>query len=78
MLDDGVSTRRGIMCSHLEPAYAGRPQPHDLQHSEQAQQRCILLPLFPGMPGAEQQQVAASLRRACKLNSSSVRRGLAA
>ena len=63
MLDDGVSTRRGIMCSHLELAYAGRPQPHDLHHSEQAQQHCILLPLFPGMTLQQQQQVADSLSR---------------
>ena len=29
MLDAGVSTRRGIMCSHREPAYAGHPLPFD-------------------------------------------------
>jgi len=63
MLDDGVSTRRGIMCSHLEPAYAGSAQAHGLHHSEKAQQRCVLLPLFPGMTLPQQQQVADSLTR---------------
>src|SRR5262245_17667805 len=27
MLDEGVATRRGIMCSHREPAYDGRSRP---------------------------------------------------
>jgi perosamine synthetase len=65
MLDAGVSTRRGIMCSHREPAYAGNPNPHSLLHSEQAQDRCVLLPLFPGMSAEQQASVADALRMAC-------------
>jgi perosamine synthetase len=65
MLDAGVSTRRGIMCSHREPAYADNPNPHSLLHSEQAQDRCVLLPLFPGMSAEQQASVADALRMAC-------------
>ena len=65
MLDDGIGTRRGIMCSHREPAYAQSPLRFALPHSEAAQDECILLPLFPQMTEAQQQQVAASLRKAC-------------
>lgn len=66
MLDDGIGTRRGIMCSHREPAYAHSPLRFALPHSEAAQDECILLPLFPQMTEAQQQQVAASLRKACE------------
>ncbi|WP_235971859.1 DegT/DnrJ/EryC1/StrS family aminotransferase [Azohydromonas caseinilytica] len=65
MLDDGVGTRRGIMCSHREPAYAGLPVRHPLPHSEAAQDECVLLPLFPHMTEAQQLQVVESLRKAC-------------
>ena len=65
MLDEGISTRRGVMCSHREPAYADAIQHHSLQQSELAQDRCVLLPLFPGMTAAEQLHVAQALRRAC-------------
>lgn len=65
MLDDGIGTRRGIMCSHREPACAALVPRHPLIESEQAQERCVLLPLFPQMSDVEQQQVVASLRRAC-------------
>jgi dTDP-4-amino-4,6-dideoxygalactose transaminase len=65
MLDDGIGTRRGIMCAHREPAYAQSPLHFALPHSEAAQDECILLPLFPQMTQAQQQQVAASLRKAC-------------
>jgi dTDP-4-amino-4,6-dideoxygalactose transaminase len=80
MLDEGVSTRRGIMCSHREPGYprdnwscATRLKSAcdcssgaclDLVHSEQAQDRCVLLPLFPGLATADQERVAAALKRA--------------
>lgn len=66
MLDDGISTRRGIMCAHREPAYAGLPLRAPLPHSEQAQDHCILLPLFPSMTATQQQAVADALLRACE------------
>lgn len=65
MLDAGVSTRRGIMCSHREEAYRDFPLPHPLPESERAQDTCVLLPLYPGMVPAEQQTVVEALRQAC-------------
>lgn len=62
MLDEGVATRRGIMCSHREAPYRSRQA---LPHSEAAQDQCVLLPIFPQMTAAEQEQVATALRAAC-------------
>jgi perosamine synthetase len=64
MLDRGVSTRRGIMCAHREPAYAAEPwrSTHSLIESERAQDHAIVLPLFAQMTDADQQAVAAALR----------------
>lgn len=64
MLDDGVSTRRGVMCSHREAACADLPLRHPLTASEQAQDRAIILPLYPQMTDAEQDRVIASLHQA--------------
>lgn len=49
LLDEGVSTRRGVMNSHLEAAYARDSQGVSLPNSERAQQRGIILPLVPAM-----------------------------
>ena len=65
MLDEGIATRRGIMCSHREAPYADAPLRAPLPHSEAAQERCILLPLYPQMTQAEQEAVASALARAC-------------
>ena len=65
MLDDGIGCRRGIMCSHLEPAYRDLNLPRSLAHSESAQRDCVLLPLYPQMTEVEQRSVAASLHSAC-------------
>jgi dTDP-4-amino-4,6-dideoxygalactose transaminase len=64
LLDDGVSTRRGIMCSHREAPHAGA-QSAPLRASERAQDRGVLLPLYPGMTETEQAWVCDALRRAC-------------
>jgi dTDP-4-amino-4,6-dideoxygalactose transaminase len=64
MLDRGVATRRGIMCAHLEPAYAGDLLPHNLSESERARNECILLPLYPHMTDAIQEDVVGTLRQA--------------
>lgn len=64
MLDEGISTRRGVMCSHREAACADLPLRHGLPRSEQAQDRCILLPLFPQMSSVQQRMVVRSLERA--------------
>jgi len=83
MLDAGVATRRGIMCSHREAAYprgtwscgsrvsdceCAEGYCAQLRHSEEAQDRTIILPLFPQMSFEQQDQVIAALRvalRAC-------------
>ena len=64
LLDDGIATRRGVMCAHLEPAYADQPLRFPLPHSEAARDRCILLPLFPQMTAATQVRIVDALRGA--------------
>jgi dTDP-4-amino-4,6-dideoxygalactose transaminase len=78
MLDDGIATRRGIMCSHLEPAYQvpgtwrcsqagckpGKSCP-DLIQSERAQNEGIILPLFSDITEDQRVRVASALRKAC-------------
>jgi dTDP-4-amino-4,6-dideoxygalactose transaminase len=64
MLDLGVATRRGVMCAHLEPAYAGHSPGLRLPHSEQARDQCLMLPLFPQMTDTVQDEVIAALRAA--------------
>jgi len=66
LLDAGISTRRGIMCAHREPASSTLPRRHALKNSERAQDRRVLLPLYPGMTPAEQVHVVMSLLRACE------------
>lgn len=61
LLDRGVSTRRGIMCAHREGAYENVPCRHPLPHSEQASDRCIILPLYPAMTDEQQDFVMSSL-----------------
>ena len=59
----GVSARRGIMASHLEPAYAGHPH-GPLPVTEELTANSLVLPLFPGMTEAEQDLVVEVLARA--------------
>ena len=62
LLDQGIATRRGIMCSHREPPYRNDPQRHDLRQSELAQDHTIVLPLFAQMTDGQQERVAEVLR----------------
>ena len=64
LLNQGIATRRGIMCSHREPPYADARPHHDLRQSELAQDRAILLPLYAQMTEDEQVTVAKALRGA--------------
>lgn len=81
LLDAGVATRRGIMCAHLEAAYAdpgswrcagGRNKANEtctnLAESERAQCECVILPLFSGMTDEQQRRVSSALRDACLRN----------
>ncbi len=71
LLDRGVSTRRGIMNSHRQRAYADASTHHisgSLENSETAQERCIILPLFAQMTEADVATVIDELREACRLS----------
>ena len=61
LLEQGISTRRGIMNAHQEPAYAGGGSFH-LPHSESARDQVVLLPLFDGLTEAEQDRVIEGTR----------------
>ncbi|QIR40497.1 DegT/DnrJ/EryC1/StrS family aminotransferase [Tolypothrix sp. PCC 7910] len=82
MLDAGVSTRRGIMCTHRESAYqieawscgitnqscnCEAGSCQRLIESEQAQERAIILPLFHQMTEQEQNRVVQVLQTACQI-----------
>lgn len=64
LLDNGISTRRGVMNAHLEQAYAGYDTQRTagwLTNSELAQSRTIMLPLFAQMSEDDVHYVAAHL-----------------
>jgi len=67
LLDHGISTRRGVMNSHLEDPYAsknGAPPDPPLPFSEGAQARCIMLPIFAQMLPEEVDTVCEALQSA--------------
>jgi dTDP-4-amino-4,6-dideoxygalactose transaminase len=66
MLDDGIATRRGIMCAHREVPYQ-RADGYNLPESEHAQDRRIVLPMYPQMTDEDQDYVVEMLREACAL-----------
>jgi dTDP-4-amino-4,6-dideoxygalactose transaminase len=72
LLDAGISTRRGVMCAHREPAYASAPwrcpAGQSLVASEQAQDETIILPLYHDMTATEQNVVVTALSRALVQN----------
>jgi perosamine synthetase len=67
MLDNGIATRRGIMCAHREPAYEKETwrSAGELIKSERAQDECILLPLYHDLGYRDQEFVASQLRLCC-------------
>lgn len=65
LLDAGVASRRGIMCAHREAPYRAIGQHCRLPESEHAQDRTIILPLYPQMEEDDQAYVCAMLRKAC-------------
>jgi perosamine synthetase len=83
MLDDGIATRRGVMCAHREDAYPNgtwiyrgsravsgnhKVESVGLRHSEEAQEHSVILPLYPQMTEAELEHVAVMLKRAIVRN----------
>jgi perosamine synthetase len=65
LLDRNVSSRRGIMCAHREAPYRDQPLRHPLPRSEEAQDRRIVLPLFPQLSDEDLDYVSAALAEAC-------------
>lgn len=78
MLNEGIVTRRGVMCAHREPAYrnevwrcVGGPGRcgcapgtcRRLAQSERLQDCSIAVPLYHTMTGEDQERVATALRR---------------
>jgi dTDP-4-amino-4,6-dideoxygalactose transaminase len=68
------------MCAHRSPAYTAVPWSCSelarscscapgvclrLSESEQAEDRSLMLPLYPGLSDADQDRVVAALARAC-------------
>jgi len=64
LLEEGIATRRGIMCTHREPAYKNQDwrAAGTLECSEKAQIHSILLPLYAQMTGDEQGHVVSALQ----------------
>jgi dTDP-4-amino-4,6-dideoxygalactose transaminase len=60
MLERGISTRRGIMNAHQEPAFRSTG-PWRLPQSEAARDQVVLLPLFAGMSQDDQHRVIEAL-----------------
>ena len=64
LLELGISTRRGIMNAHQEPAYAAMDRVWPpLPASEAARDSTLLLPLYPAMTADEQEAVLSALAR---------------
>ena len=67
LLDKGIATRRGVMCAHREEALSSVNdwrQVGSLYFSEQAQDRGLILPLYPNMTLEELDEVCAALAAA--------------
>ena len=61
LLEQGISTRRGIMNAHQEGAYAEERHRH-LPHSEAARDGVVLFPLYDSMTEDDQAYVIEALR----------------
>lgn len=57
----GISTKRGIMCSHLESPYANAWPAGCLPESESARDSSLILPLYPGMADEDIHTISSSL-----------------
>ena len=62
LLDQGIASRRGIMCSHREAPYRDTSRCHDLRQSELAQDHAIILPLYAQLVEEQQIRIAEALR----------------
>lgn len=64
LLDQGISTRRGIMASHREPPYADGNWSSRLPQTEAATKDTMILPLFHQMTEEQQDYVIDCIRQA--------------
>lgn len=64
MLDHNIATRRGVMLSHMEPAYASTSLSNDLSMSEAASANSIILPMYPQMTDKDVENVVMALNGA--------------
>ncbi|MBI3881572.1 MAG: DegT/DnrJ/EryC1/StrS family aminotransferase [Verrucomicrobia bacterium] len=64
LLDAGIAAKRGVMTAHREPCYVDAYGAQSLPISEKASDRALLLPLYPTLTEAEQDQVVAALKKA--------------
>ncbi|MFZ4786388.1 MAG: DegT/DnrJ/EryC1/StrS family aminotransferase, partial [Flavobacteriales bacterium] len=62
LLDRGISTRRGVMTTHRETAYASKGEQYHLPISEDAADRSIILPLYVPMSAEEVNYVVSEVR----------------
>lgn len=60
----GISTRRGIMASHLEPAYDDIPALRDLPVTETLTRNSLILPIFHQMTSEEIERVVDEFHKA--------------
>ena len=81
LLDQGIASKRGVMCTHRSPAYAEVPwkcnsmergRRHEdgsceaLGNSEHAEDRSVMIPLYPGLSDGDQNRIAAGIAGACR------------
>lgn len=59
LLDKGISSRRGVMNAHQEPAY--KPQQWHLPKSEDIRDKIILLPFYNGLAEKELSYIAETI-----------------
>jgi perosamine synthetase len=64
LLDQGIATRRGVMCSHREPPYRDAWPEGSLPASEWATRTGLILPLYPALGEEDVRRVAAALAEA--------------
>ena len=68
LLDEGISTRRGVMNAHREASYPSGtwrvPRGQHLERSEEAQDTAIMLPLYHDLHEADQDRVIDAVLKA--------------
>lgn len=65
LLDCGISTRRGVMASHLEPYYKNLLGKISLPITEALTRSTVSLPLYPEMTISDQDYVIANILKLC-------------